>query len=749
MAETPAALASTLADRYGIERELARGGMAAVYLAEDRKHGRKVAIKVLQAELVAHLGAARFLREIRIAARLTHPHILPLIDSGEAGGLLYYVMPHVPGGSLRQRLAREPRLALPEAIRIARDVGAALDYAHREGFVHRDVKPENILFADGHAVLADFGIARAASGAGRDAVTEVGLTLGTPEYMSPEQAAGEQNLGSPSDVYSLGCIVYEMLAGEPPILGPGPRATMAKQVTETPRPLRALRPEVPPHVERALGRALAKDPADRFASAGAFVAALQGQGPAPGGPVSWTAARCIAVLPFVNASPDPDNEYLSDGITDELIAALAGVEGLRVASRTSVFALKGKPQDVRATGALLGAAWVLEGTVRRSGERLRITAQLTSTEDGQLLWSERYDRTFADVFAIQEEIARTIVDTLRVTSFADLAAPAAPVAKRYTRSLAAYGLYLKGRYAWNKRTQEDITEAIRCFEQAIAEDPAYAPAYAGLSDSYALQLDYRSVAVADGFARAKGYARKALELDETVAEAHASLGWALFIYDWDWDGAGREFQRAIELDPRYPTAHQWFAFFLAAMGRLDEALVAGHTALELDPASVSIRRSMGFAYYYARRYDQARYHLSRALAMNPTAFETYRFLALALAQQGQWAEAERATREAMALPGSGPYTIATLGYVLARTGRRAEAEDQLAELDALRRTGYVSPVAYAMLHLGLEQWPQALDWVERAYQERRGWLAYLKVNPILDPLRGHPGLDVLLRKMRL
>ena len=749
MAETPAALASTLADRYGIERELARGGMAAVYLAEDRKHGRKVAIKVLQAELVAHLGAARFLREIRIAARLTHPHILPLIDSGEAGGLLYYVMPHVPGGSLRQRLAREPRLALPEAIRIARDVGAALDYAHREGFVHRDVKPENILFADGHAVLADFGIARAASGAGRDAVTEVGLTLGTPEYMSPEQAAGEQNLGSPSDVYSLGCIVYEMLAGVPPILGPGPRATMAKQVTETPRPLRALRPEVPPHVERALGRALAKDPADRFASAGAFVAALQGQGSAPGGPVSWTAARCIAVLPFVNASPDPDNEYLSDGITDELIAALAGVEGLRVASRTSVFALKGKPQDVRATGALLGAAWVLEGTVRRSGERLRITAQLTSTEDGQLLWSERYDRTFADVFAIQEEIARTIVDTLRVTSFADLAAPAAPVAKRYTRSLAAYGLYLKGRYAWNKRTQEDITEAIRCFEQAIAEDPAYAPAYAGLSDSYALQLDYRSVAVADGFARAKGYARKALELDETVAEAHASLGWALFIYDWDWDGAGREFQRAIELDPRYPTAHQWFAFFLAAMGRLDEALVAGHTALELDPASVSIRRSMGFAYYYARRYDQARYHLSRALAMNPTAFETYRFLALALAQQGQWAEAERATREAMALPGSGPYTIATLGYVLARTGRRAEAEDQLAELDALRRTGYVSPVAYAMLHLGLEQWPQALAWVERAYQERRGWLAYLKVNPILDPLRGHPGLDVLLRKMRL
>src|SRR2546426_4200445 len=286
MAETPAALASTLADRYGIERELARGGMAAVYVADDRKHGRKVAIKVLQAELVAPLGAARFLREIRIAARLTHPHILPLIDSGEAGGLLYYVMPLVAEGSLRQRLAREPRLPLPEAIRIARDVGAALDYAHREGFVHRDVKPENILFADGHAVLADFGIARASRGAGRDAVTEVGLTLGTPEYMSPEQAAGEQNVGSPSDVYSLGCVVYEMLAGQPPLLGPGPRAPMGQQGTETPRPLRMLRPAVPPPAERAVGRALANNPPDRFALAGAFVAALQRQGPASGGPLA-------------------------------------------------------------------------------------------------------------------------------------------------------------------------------------------------------------------------------------------------------------------------------------------------------------------------------------------------------------------------------------------------------------------------------------------------------------------------------
>lgn len=744
MAHTEAALTDALAGRYRIERELGRGGMATVYLAEESKHGRHVAIKVLHPGLAASIGAERFLREIHIAAGLTHPHILPLIDSGEAAGLFYYITPHVTDGSLRERLQREPRSSVTDAIRIARDIGAALDYAHRQDVVHRDVKPENILFADGHAVLADFGIARVCGAAGPDAVTEVGLTLGTPEYMSPEQAAGDRDLGSRSDLYSLACVIYEMLAGHPPIRGAGARATIAKQVVETALPLRALRPDAPVHVERALARALAKDPEERFASAGDFVAALLGEGPAAG--AGWSAARGIAVLPFVNASPDPDNEYLSDGITDELIGALAGVEGLRVASRTSVFSLKGKPQDVRATGALLGVAWVLEGTVRRAGDRLRITAQLSSTEDGHLLWSERYDRTFADVFAIQEEIARTIVDTLRATSFADLTAPPA---RRYTQSVSAYGLYLKGRHAWNKRTQEGTLEAIRFFEQAIAEDSRYAPAYAGLSDSYSQLLDYRSVPVDEGFARAKEYAGKALDLDDTVAEAHASLGWAIYIYDWDWDRAAREFTRAIELDPRYPTAHQWYAFFLSAMRRADEALVEGHTALELDPASVSIRRSVGWLYYYARRYEQARHHLTRAIEMNPTAAETYRVLGLVRAEQGEWQEAERVLREGVSLPGAGAYTASALGYVLARTGRRGEAEQILANLTARATTGYVSPVAFATLCLGLEQWSDALTWAERACDERRGWVAYLNVHPIVDPLRTDPRFHALVARVGL
>ena len=739
----PPPAGGAFAGRYVVERELGRGGMATVYLADEAKHGRKVAIKVLRPEFAASLGAERFLKEIGIVARLAHPHVLPLIDSGEAGGQLYYVSPYVAGGSLRDRLRAEGRLPVADALRIAVEVARALDYAHRSGFVHRDVKPENVLFADGQAVLADFGIARICCGDGEEALTYEGLAVGTPEYMSPEQAAGERELGFGSDVYSLACVVYEMLGGEPPLRGASARETLARQVTAAPAPLRAVRPDAPVTVERALARALAKDPRERFERATDFVQALH----APATEArAWAPTRAIAVLPFVNASPDPENEYLSDGITDELIDALAQVDGLRVASRTSVFALKGKPQDVRAIGALLGASVVLEGTVRKAGDRLRITAQLTSTDDGRLLWSRRYDRTLRDVFDIQDELARTIVETLRVTSFADLAAPRR---RRYTDDLEAYGLYLKGRYEWNKRTQEGVAEGIRLFEAAIARDPRYALAYTGLADAWALHVDYRSVPVADGFEHAREHALRALALDDTLAEAHASLAWTRFIYDWDWAGADRHFHRAIELDPRYATAHQWYAFLLASQGRLDAALVEGHTAQELDPTSVSVRRSLGWLYVYARRYEQARYHLGRALAMQPDTAETLQALGLALALEGSHVEAVRVLEESMALPAAGSHTRATLGYALARAGRRDEARTILAELEAQRRERYVSPVAFALLHLGLGDVEAALDAAWQAHEARRGWVAYARVHPVMDPLRGHPRFERLAETLRL
>jgi len=732
-----------LDERYAIDRELGHGGMATVYLATERKHGRQVAIKMLHADIAASVGAERFLREIGILARLSHPHIVPLIDSGDANGTPYWVSPFVPGGSLRDRLDREHRLAVRDAISIAREVAMALDYAHRNGVVHRDVKPENILFADGHAVLADFGVARTISAADTEVVTEAGTALGTPAYMSPEQASGDI-LGAASDIYSLACVVYEMLAGEPPLRGSNVRATLAKQVTVTPRAIRVLRAEVPAAVERALARALAKVPEYRFPTVMAFADALRDGGAEDVS--TWTApARSIAVLPFVNASPAPENEYLSDGLTDELIAALARVEGLRVASRTSVFALKGKPLDVRAIGALLGVSEVLEGTVRTSGTQLRVTVQLTSTDDGRLLWSQRYDRTLHDVFEIQDEIANTIVDTLRVTSFGESVRPSP---RRYTENVKAYSLYLRGRFAWNKRTQEGVTEAIAFFEQAIAEDPSYALAYTGLSDAYALGVDYRSVPVDDGLRHANIYARKAIALDDELAEAHASLAWCLFIYEWKWAEALREFERAIELDPRYASARQWYAFALASRGELDKALVQGHSAQELDPSSVSARRSLAWLYYYARRYGEARYHLERALAMNPEAEETYRVLGLTLAISGHAPEAERVLRRATTMHGTTSYTYGTLGYALAKGGKTDEARRIADELERLREREYVSPVALATVYLGLGDNSRALDWAERAYAERRGWLNYLTVNPLVDPLRGEPRFETLVDRMR-
>jgi serine/threonine protein kinase/tetratricopeptide (TPR) repeat protein len=744
MSDAQAFLTSTLADRYTIERILGQGGMATVHLAEERKHRRKVAIKVLKQEFSASVGAERFLREIGIAAQLSHPHIVPLIDSGELDGSLYYVSPYIAGGSLRDRLNTQSKLPVDDAMRITHEVGTALDYAHRNGFVHRDVKPENILFADDHALLADFGIAHVCLPEG-EALTLAGLALGTPEYMSPEQASGETEIGIPGDIYGLACVFYEMLAGEPPFRGKSARATMAKQVTERARPLRTLRPDAPSGFERVLEKALAKDPSQRYATIVDFCDALD-RGRAEATRPFTVTTRSIAVLPFVNASPDPDNEYLSDGITDELINALAKVDGLRVASRTSVFALKGKAQDVRAIGALLEASEVLEGTLRRSGENLRITAQLTSTDDGRLIWSERYDRKLDDVFAIQDDISRTIVAKLRSTSFADvLTIPA----DHHTDNVDAYGLYLRGRYAWNKRTSEGVSEGIKYFEEAIAVDPSYALAYTGLADSYALHIDYRNVPVHEGFEKAKFYARRAIELDDTLAEAHASLAWSLFIYDWDWDGAEKGFRRAIELDPRYATAHQWYAFMLASQGKFDEALLEAHTAQENDPASVSVRRSLGYTYVYARKYKQAQYHMDRAIAMNPTAEETFRLQGLILTFDKQYAAAERLFREALALaPESGTYTKVTLAYSLACAGDITYARQIAAELEEKRKADYVSPVEFAMVYIALGDTQKALDWVEKAVDDRRGWSAYLRVHPVLDPLRGEPRFAGLVQRMK-
>jgi serine/threonine-protein kinase len=499
-------------------------------------------------------------------------------------------------------------------------------------------------------------------------------------------------------------------------------------------------------VELALQRALAKDPTERFATITEFCEALVTPVPILAPISAPSDQRSIAVLPFVNSSADPENEYFSDGMTDELITALSKVEGLQVASRTSVFALKNLREDVRTLGVRLNVSTVLDGTVRKSGNRIRVTVQLSRVADGRTLWSERYDREMSDVFAIQDEIAGTIVQTLRSTLLGELGDPT-PV--RYTANVKAYGLYLKGRFCWNRRTQEGIKEGIRYFEQAIAEDPSYALAYSGLADCYALELDYKGAPVFEGMERAKAEAKKAIALDETLAEAHTSLGWVTFIYDWDWSGAEREFRRAIELNPSYATARQWYSWFLAAMGRFEEALEHGRRAIDLDPASVSIRRSMGWLQYYARQYEAALDNLRRAIAMNPTAEETHRLLGLVYLQQGAFDDATASFKEALTNSEYDALAYAGLGHVAVRRGRLQEARAFLDELQDRARVRYVSPVAQAQLYVTLGERDLAFEWMDKAYQDKRGWLAYMKIEPLLDGLRDDPRFYRLLERMRL
>jgi serine/threonine-protein kinase len=745
-----------LGERYVIEREIGRGGMSVVYLAHDRRHDRPVALKVLRSGLLtSREHADRFLREIRFAAQLTHPHILPLYDSGEivdpAGTpLLFYVMPLVVGGSLRDRLKAEGRLAVEQAIRIVRAVGAALDYAHRRNVVHRDIKPENILMQEGEPVVSDFGVAR---GLCDDcdpvpSVTEPGMAVGTPAYMSPEQASGDPVVGARSDQYALACVLYELLAGEPPFAGSGNRATMARHATEPPRSPRAVRPEVPGAVERAVLKALTKEPSERFASVAEFcealVTPLSGLPDQPGA----GGRRTIAVLPFTNASPNPDNDYVSDGITDELIHALAQVEGLQVAPRSSVFALKGKYEDIRTVGALLGATVVLEGSVRRAGDRFRVTAQLSDASDGRLLWSERFDREDRDILALQDELARSIVGTLRV-QLVTAGALGEVVPRRATANPRAYHLYLRGRHAWNKRTGADLVQAVSFFEQAIAEDPSFALAYTGLADSYAQYVDYRAMPVAEGLGRAREEARKAIALDDTLAEAHTSLAWVLFIHDWDWEAAGREFRRAIELDPRYPSARQWYSWYLAAMGRIPGSLAEGQRAVELDPTSVSIRRSYGWLYYYARTPHLGIPHLERALVMNPESPDNHLLLAVLQTHAGRLAEARESLNVTLDLVPEDSYALMARAHIDVLEGRRAEAEATWERFEAMSRERYVSPTDFARLALVLGRNDQAFAWLERARAERRGWLVYAKVDALYDPIRRDPRFAELLRVMRL
>jgi len=771
-----ARLQAALADRYTIERELGRGGMATVYLAQDLKHRRKVAIKVLKPELAAALGPERFLQEIEIAAGLTHPHILPLYDSGEATGLLYYVMPYVEGETLRNRLDRAGQLPLAEAVQITREVADALSYAHGHDVVHRDIKPENILLEAGHAVVSDFGIARAVTAAAGGNLTETGIALGTPGYMSPEQGAASARVDERSDIYSLGCVLYEMLAGEPPYTGPSAESIVRQHLAAAPPRVSAMRAAVPPAIEQAIVRALAKTPADRFATAAEFVEALAAPSQrvrATGRRTSRLAAgaglaatllaaaglfvlsrphgtpalagrsgQSIAVLPFVNVSGAPQEEYLSDGISEELINALSKLPQLQVVARPSSFAFKGKNEDMRQIGQALQVATVLGGSVRRAANRLRVTAQLTDARNGYNLWSETYDREMGDVFAVEDEISHAIMRALQVHL---VSGDSLTLLRRPTHDVEAYELYLKGRYFFNKGGFGPVQQALAYFQQALAHDSNYALAYAAIADAYQRLTASTYLRPRESMPKARAAVLKALALEPTLADAHASLGDQLCVYDWDASAAEREFRRAIELNPSVANAHYFYSHCLAAHGRLDEALAEARRAHELDPLNPDVATGFPWALYVARRYDEAIAVQRKSLDLEPGSAHAHMLLALPLAGKGSYAEALAEARKMAALAGDAPNFAGILGYVAGRAGERAEAQHILTALE--RRPPGDRAFAIALVHLGLGNNEQALRWLQAAYEERAEWLVIVAPSAIFDPLRPDPRFSALMRKV--
>jgi serine/threonine-protein kinase len=738
---------SALADRYAIERSVGRGGMAVVYEARDLKHERQVAVKVLRPEIAVALGPDRFLREIKIVAGLTHPHILPLYDSGDADGLLYFVMPYLEGESVRERVDRELQLPLDDAVQIARDAADALDYAHRRGIVHRDIKPENILLEEGRAFVADFGIARAVSLAGGDRITDTGIAIGTPAYLSPEQASGDVEIDGRSDIYSLGCVLYEMLAGEPPFTGPTAQVVIAKRFAADAVPLSALRDTVPGALDAVVRKALARTVVDRYDTADEFSDALEQARTAPAGVGGAVPAEhSIAVLPFANMSADPEAEYFSDGVTEEIISALSRVEGLHVAARTSSFAFKHRAADVSEVGSTLKVATVLEGSVRKAGNRIRITTQLVSAADGFHLWSERYDREMGDVFAIQDEIARAIVSTLKVKLLGE---PDAPLVKEATKNVEAYTHYLKGRYYWNKRTQTGLLKGINHFDAAVDEDGMFALAYAGLADSHNILGFYDFVSPREAFPQAKAAALKALEMDEGLAEAHAALAYELLYYDWDFVAAERSLLRAIELNPSYAIARHYHGNYLVAMGRLDEAETAFRRARELDPLSLIINAASGWGMYHAQRYEEAVALLRGAIELDPDFFLAHLWLAWSLTQMQRFDDAGAEAERARALSDDTPIAISALGQACALSGERERAAAVLEQMLAKAGERYVSPYYVAGVHAALGDNAAAFEWLERAFEERSHSLVFLKVDPVMEPLRGETEFSGLVERVGL
>jgi serine/threonine-protein kinase len=734
-------LQRSLGAAYTLDHELGGGGMARVFVADENALGRRVVVKIAPVEVLSAASIDRFKREIAVSARLHHPHIVPLLSAGEMDGLPFYTMPFVEGETLRARISRTGQLPVDDTVRILRQLASALAFAHSKGVVHRDIKPENILLSSDHALVADFGVAKALSVAthGDSGLTTAGIAVGTPAYMAPEQAAADPSTDHRADIYAVGVVAYEMLAGRPPFVGRNAQALIAAHIIETPEPIGRKRSGLDSTLATLVMRCLAKKPSERPQSADELLRRLEAIRPTSG--TEHDEKPSLAVLPLANLSGDPDDEHFSDGLTDELIGALSQLAELTVSGRTSVFALKGKSLDTRAITEMLGVANVLEGSVRRSGARLKVRVQLVDA-DAKVVWSAAYDRLMTDVFEVQEEIAQAVVHALEIRFGA-----ARQLVRASTDDVTAYDLYLRGRFAQRRLHPGDVERSIDYFNQAIAHDPSFARAYAGLSFSEALLAVFTDRRGIEVLPLARAHALKALELDDSLADAHLGMAHAAVALEWDTTAGARGYERALALDPGHPESRHMYAIMLLGQRRYDESEAQLLQTLATDPLYAAASMTLGQLYLATGQTDRAVERLQAALELSPDFMYAREQLAHAYIQLGRYDDAVTEYKRIAEMGGT--REAATYAYILATAGRTSEAQARVQRL-LESESSYVPPTHLAMAYAALQDTDRAMRMLERAYDERDPHLYSVNgFNPAFVRMRTEPRFVALVRKMGL
>jgi len=786
---TKTMVGSTLG-RYQILSLLGAGGMGEVYRAKDTRLGRDVAVKILPEHLATNPEAlARFEREARAVAALSHPNILAIHDFGTEHGVSYAVMELLEGETLRGCLSH-PLPAWRRAVEIGAAVAEGLAAAHAKGIIHRDLKPENIfLTTEGQIKILDFGLARIKPVVSAQArtltitavdATKPGRVMGTFGYMSPEQVRGE-TADAPSDLFSLGCVLYEIVGGQRPFVADTGAETMAAILRDETPALAGAGKEVPEAVEHVIRHCLEKKPEERYQSARDLAfdlrSLLTGAGTSQSvsalarprsRPALWIglaltvlllglaltsyfllwrgkAIESLAVLPFANESAEPDTEYLSDGIAESLINSLSRLPRLTVMSRDAAFHYKGRAVSAQEVGRDLKVQAVLKGRVLKRGDNLSISAELIDVRNNSHFWGEQYNQKLADVLAVQEEIAKQISEKLRLALTGE---EQQRLAKRPTENMEAYQLYLKGRFYASKYTAEGFTKGIEFLNQAIALDPTYALAYAGLAATY-YDASGTYLNPNDAMPNVKAAAERALALDETLAEAHTSLGQFEAQYKWNWKEAEKEYKRALELNPNSSSTHLYYGYYLGEQGRLDDAIAQITRARELDPLTPYTSSTLAFYYYLARRPDEALAQLQKLIDMDPNFAVGHYTLGLAYEQKGMYEQALAAFNQARLLDPENPYPLALLGHLYAVSGKRGEAQKIIDELKARSKQRHVDPMFMARIYAGLGEKDLAFEWLEKAYQVRSEEILILKVTPHFDNLHSDPRFAALLRRVGL